>query len=155
MYPSLRSRCAPIACFILIAGTLAGCSENGAKHAELKSEKLAAPNSAPPSSTTMKADQSEGEGPQMRGDQFARIEENPFHLVKDTPLSTFSIDVDTASYSKVRQYLLENHTLPPPDAVRIEELVNYFDYEAYTRDLELIDVFTVKLDGKVHVFNQY
>ena len=70
----------------------------------------------------------EGEGPGLGGDKFNHIVENKFLLVKDSPLSTFSIDVDTASYSKVRQYLQENHTLPPADAVRIEELVNYFDY---------------------------
>jgi Ca-activated chloride channel family protein len=70
----------------------------------------------------------EGQGPGQGGDKFDRITENQFLLVKDSPLSTFSIDVDTASYAKVRQYLQENHTLPPPDAVRIEELVNYFDY---------------------------
>jgi Ca-activated chloride channel family protein len=56
------------------------------------------------------------------------IEENEFLTVRDTPLSTFSIDVDTASYAKTRSYLLEHHRLPPPDAVRIEELINYFDY---------------------------
>ena len=43
-------------------------------------------------------------------------------------MSTFSIDVDTASYAKTRMYLLEHGQLPPTDAVRIEELVNYFVY---------------------------
>src|SRR5262245_46838259 len=71
----------------------------------------------------------EGQGAGQGGDKFAYIEEGPFLSVKDAPLSTFSIDVDTASYSKARQYLLEHHTLPPPDAIRIEELVNYFEYE--------------------------
>lgn len=70
----------------------------------------------------------QGVGPGQGGDKFNRIEENKFLFVKDSPLSTFSIDVDTASYAKVRQYLQENTTMPPPDAVRIEELVNYFDY---------------------------
>ena len=71
----------------------------------------------------------QGIGPGQGGDKFDYIDENPFLAVKDTPLSTFSIDVDTASYSKTRAYLLEHHTLPPPDAVRIEELVNYFEYD--------------------------
>jgi Ca-activated chloride channel family protein len=44
------------------------------------------------------------------------------------PLSTFSIDVDTASYSKLRQYVLENKVVPPPATIRIEEWLNYFDY---------------------------
>ncbi|NLS92360.1 MAG: VWA domain-containing protein [Planctomycetaceae bacterium] len=58
---------------------------------------------------------------------YDRIYENPFLVTRDHPLSTFSIDVDTASYSNVRRFL-ENGQLPPPDAVRIEELVNHFDY---------------------------
>jgi Ca-activated chloride channel family protein len=71
----------------------------------------------------------QGVGPGQGGDKFAYVEENRFLAVKDSPLSTFSIDVDTASYSKTRAYLLEHHSLPPPDAVRIEELVNYFAYD--------------------------
>ncbi len=70
----------------------------------------------------------QGRGPGEGGDKHAFIEENEFLAVRDTPLSTFSIDVDTASYAKTRAYLLEHHRLPPPDAVRIEELINYFDY---------------------------
>ncbi|MFN0019530.1 MAG: vWA domain-containing protein [Pirellulaceae bacterium] len=70
----------------------------------------------------------EGIGPGEAGDKFAYTQENVFLNVKDTPLSTFSIDVDTASYSKTRAYLLQHHSLPPADAVRIEEMVNYFDY---------------------------
>lgn len=63
------------------------------------------------------------------GDQHDRIVENAFMRVTDHPLSTFSIDVDTASYSKVRQHLLSYGRLPRPDAVRIEELLNYFQYD--------------------------
>ncbi len=70
----------------------------------------------------------EGIGPGQAGDKFAYSLENQFLNVKDTPLSTFSIDVDTASYSKTRAYLLQHHSLPPTDAVRIEEMINYFDY---------------------------
>ena len=55
------------------------------------------------------------------------IEENGFRQVGDDPLSTFSIDVDTASYANVRRFLTQN-MLPPKDAVRIEEMVNYFPY---------------------------
>jgi Ca-activated chloride channel family protein len=71
----------------------------------------------------------EGMGPGQGGDKYDLIEENIFLATIDSPLSTFSIDVDTASYAKTRMYLLEHHRLPPPDAVRIEELVNYFDYD--------------------------
>jgi Ca-activated chloride channel family protein len=52
---------------------------------------------------------------------------NPIHEAATDPVSTFSIDVDTASYSNVRRFLTAGQ-LPPHDAVRIEELVNYFDY---------------------------
>ncbi len=62
-------------------------------------------------------------------DQHDVIYENPFSSVIDHPLSTFSIDVDTASYSKVRQHLLQYGRLPRPDVVRIEELLNYFSYD--------------------------
>lgn len=62
------------------------------------------------------------------GDRFEAIPETPFVHVDQQPLSTFSIDVDTASYSKLRQYVLEQHTLPSPDTIRIEEWINYFDY---------------------------
>ncbi len=62
------------------------------------------------------------------GDRFAAIHENDFASVTQAPLSTFSIDVDTASYAKTRQWLLEANRLPPAGAVRIEEFVNYFDY---------------------------
>jgi Ca-activated chloride channel homolog len=63
------------------------------------------------------------------GDRFAAVVDNAFRFVRQDPLSTFSIDVDTASYSKVRQYLMELGQLPPPDSVRIEELLNYFHYD--------------------------
>ena len=58
---------------------------------------------------------------------YDRIVENPFLAVMQNPLSTFSIDVDTASYANARRFLNQG-MLPPPDAVRIEEFVNYFLY---------------------------
>lgn len=61
-------------------------------------------------------------------EEYDRIYENRFLLSLSNPLSTFSIDVDTASYSNVRRYLKDNQ-LPPKDAVRIEEMINYFDYD--------------------------
>jgi len=59
---------------------------------------------------------------------YDRIIENPFLAVKDNPLSTFSIDVDAASYSNVRR-MINSNQLPPAGAVRIEEMINYFTYE--------------------------
>ena len=58
---------------------------------------------------------------------YSRVVDNPFVSPKNAPLSTFSIDVDTAAYANVRRFLNEG-ALPPADAVRIEELVNYFSY---------------------------
>ena len=61
-------------------------------------------------------------------EQYGKIETNPVHAVAQTPVSTFSIDVDTGSYANIRRFLNQSGRLPPKDAVRIEELVNYFDY---------------------------
>ncbi len=61
------------------------------------------------------------------GERYAEIIENPFFETSRAPLSTFSIDVDTAAYSNIRRYLNDGQ-MPPKDAVRIEEMVNYFDY---------------------------
>ena len=61
-------------------------------------------------------------------ENYAAIDENPFLAVRGNALSTFSIDVDRASYSNVRRFLRLGQR-PPRDAVRIEELVNYFHYD--------------------------
>ncbi|MDJ0834277.1 MAG: VWA domain-containing protein [Gammaproteobacteria bacterium] len=60
-------------------------------------------------------------------DNFGQIDENPVHRVSEQPVSTFSIDVDTGSYAVVRSHLNQGQ-LPPTNAVRIEEMINYFDY---------------------------
>ncbi|HXS56419.1 MAG TPA: von Willebrand factor type A domain-containing protein [Hanamia sp.] len=59
---------------------------------------------------------------------YDNIVENGFKKVSDDPLSTFSIDVDAASYSNVRRFL-QNNQLPPSGAVRTEEMINYFKYQ--------------------------
>jgi Ca-activated chloride channel family protein len=64
----------------------------------------------------------------LTGESYEHRVDNPFMLAANHPLSTFSIDVDTASYSNVRRFLKEGQ-LPPKDAVRIEELINYFHYD--------------------------
>jgi Ca-activated chloride channel family protein len=61
-------------------------------------------------------------------EEYHRIYDNRFLKALDNPLSTFSIDVDTGSYSNVRRFLTANQ-LPPRDAVRIEEMINYFRYD--------------------------
>jgi len=64
----------------------------------------------------------------IQTEEYEKINENPFWNPMKKPLSTFSIDVDVASYANVRRFL-ENGQLPPTDAVRIEEMINYFDYQ--------------------------
>ncbi len=60
-------------------------------------------------------------------ENYAHLDENPVKLVAEHPVSTFSIDVDTGAYANVRRFLREGR-LPVHDAVRVEELVNYFSY---------------------------
>ena len=66
--------------------------------------------------------------PDFNTESYAHIDENDFKLVSASPLSTFSIDVDRASYANVRRFLQDGER-PPVDAVRIEEMINYFPYE--------------------------
>ncbi len=66
--------------------------------------------------------------PDWNTENYSTVHENGFKDTKTNPLSTFSIDVDNASYSNVRRYINEGQ-LPPVDAVRIEEMINYFKYD--------------------------
>tara|TARA_R110000868_G_scaffold1276_2_gene9961 strand:+ start:12095 stop:13732 length:1638 start_codon:yes stop_codon:yes gene_type:complete len=67
------------------------------------------------------------QAPDQFTEQYPDAPQNGVKLVAQEPVSTFSIDVDTASYANTRRFLHDGQ-LPPRDAVRIEELVNYFDY---------------------------
>jgi Ca-activated chloride channel family protein len=60
-------------------------------------------------------------------ERYEDVAPNPVKIVAEEPVSTFSIDVDTAAYANVRRFLRDG-ALPPRDAVRVEEMVNYFDY---------------------------
>ena len=82
-------------------------------------------------------------GPFSR-DAYDRIVDNPFISPAESPLSTFGVDVDTASYANVRRYLNDGQ-LPPPDAVRIEEMINSFKY-GYEAPQSLEEPLAVKLD---------
>ena len=93
------------------SGILAGADGGGALIAE---EKKAAPTTLPTADPG--------------GEEYQHVNENPFKKALEEPVSTFSIDVDTASYANVRRFI-NSGQLPPPDAVRIEELVNYFRYD--------------------------
>jgi len=66
--------------------------------------------------------------PQWNTEEYDGINENIFHGALQNPLSTFSIDVDAASYSNIRRFI-HNGQRPPKDAVRIEEMINYFTYD--------------------------
>jgi Ca-activated chloride channel homolog len=61
-------------------------------------------------------------------ERYEHLNDNPVHRVSEQPVSTFSIDVDTGAYANVRRFLNEGQ-LPPQDAVRVEEMINYFDYQ--------------------------
>lgn len=68
------------------------------------------------------------QAPEMNTEAYARTDDNPFFRTRTAPLSTFSVDVDTASYANLRRFLRDGR-LPPRDAVRIEEMINYFHYD--------------------------
>ncbi len=125
---------------LLVVVTLAllamSCSRSKGEHAANANTGVVAgsPAQAPaPQGTTAtngyfdKAEAAPGDEGRASGERYAKIDENPFLEASRAPLSTFSIDVDTASYSNTRRFLSEGR-LPPRDAVRIEELVNYFTY---------------------------
>ncbi|MBU0682306.1 MAG: von Willebrand factor type A domain-containing protein, partial [Proteobacteria bacterium] len=66
--------------------------------------------------------------PQWNTESYTYTEEKGFHAVHNDPLSTFSIDVDTASYSNLRRFIQQG-SMPPVGAIRIEEMLNYFSYD--------------------------
>ena len=75
---------------------------------------------------------------------YDHVSENPFLQAASNPLSTFSLDVDTASYSNVRRFI-NSGSLPPKDAVRVEEMINYFSYDY--REPEGDKPFSIDLDA--------
>jgi Ca-activated chloride channel family protein len=91
------------------------------KHKKAYAESLGAPAVAV-------QDQYEVQQPAYNTEEYDGITENIFHGALQNPLSTFSIDVDAASYSNVRRFIQLGQR-PPKDAVRIEEMINYFDYD--------------------------
>lgn len=68
-------------------------------------------------------------GPPTSTETYTPFIDNKFVDIASDPVSTFSVDVDTASYSTIRRFIQQNNTLPPKEAVRIEEMLNYFPYE--------------------------
>ena len=80
-------------------------------------------------------------GPETNSEKYQDIDESEVKLTKFDPVSTFSIDVDTGSYSNARR-MLNQGVMPPSDAVRIEEFLNYFDYQ-YPLPTDLSEPFSV------------
>ncbi len=70
-----------------------------------------------------------GSTPVFDTEEYKTVGERPFVPVSTNPLSTFGADVDTAMYANLRRMILQEDRLPPPEAVRLEELINYFSYD--------------------------
>ena len=102
-------------------------SKNSSKMAEVQDVTLAA--IATDTTIAIQQEQnSEKDKKDFNTEDYDHIVENRFLTALQQPLSTFSIDVDEAAYSNVRRYI-QSGSLPPAGAVRIEEMINYFDYE--------------------------
>ena len=101
---------------------------------------------APPADLPQQEAEAKPEAPAADNEAFARIVENPFVRAIEQPLSTFSIDVDTAGYTNVRRYLVQNNQLPPPDAVRIEEMLNFFAYQDAPPLQSSMDPFAIHIE---------
>lgn len=89
-------------------------------------KRMAAPASMP--SPRVRSDAIAGDYRAEPREQYEKLPDNPIHSVAETPVSTFSVDVDTGSYANVRRFLNQG-SLPPEGAVRLEEMVNYFPYD--------------------------
>ena len=119
--------CARIASSALVS-LLVGCSQSPQNYATKTQVSSAAAPLLPAAHDAGEAiEASDQESAAFNTEAYDRIYENPFLDVRQNPLSTFSVDVDTASYANVRRFL-NSHSLPPKDAVRIEEMLNYFTY---------------------------
>ncbi|MGO1072528.1 vWA domain-containing protein [Lysobacter sp. CA199] len=119
--PVRRLPAAALAAGVALALILSGCSRK-VEHSEEEaaSAEIVSVPSLPQTEHSLSV-------PQTNTERYAKIEANPIHRTAEQPVSTFSIDVDTGSYANVRRMLAAGE-LPPKDAVRVEELVNYFDY---------------------------
>lgn len=119
---------------IMTAATLTSCSQSdsgykngGGNYQQPKSEDKAMQDDMIYFENEYAADAiTEGEAP--NAEEYAKYAENGYSLVSQAPLSTFSIDVDTASYANVRR-MIQNGETVNADAVRTEEFINYFDYD--------------------------
>lgn len=116
---------APLAALVTATLALAGCTAGGgATETAVDATNLSVP--APEALGDQPVPVLPGPGPTASGEEYDDSPETPFQDVATSPLSTFSADVDTASYSNLRRQVTQGMT---PEGVRIEELVNYFDYD--------------------------
>jgi Ca-activated chloride channel family protein len=125
----IASRAVPLLCALLAAGACQKADDETVVTDTVYFEpnvELQAPTPAPAMGLPADGFAQTAE-PSREG--YNPITENEFQDATANPLSTFAIDVDAASYANVRRFLLRERRLPPADAVRIEELVNYFDYD--------------------------
>lgn len=141
----IRQMAAIMTAVAVTFGLLAGCAAPAAAemngHAPAESSQAgSAYEAAPQDAYTQAPAYDEAEAPAYDGrdtldnpypagtEEYGSYSESPFYSPLDEPLSTFSIDVDTASYSRIRSYL-NSGWLPPADAARVEECINYFAYD--------------------------
>ncbi|QDU22482.1 vWA domain-containing protein [Urbifossiella limnaea] len=120
-WPLCLRRFIPAAVLATLGIAVAGCGDRF---------KMGAPAGDAPAGAERKSatsPEAKAGDPAKTGEAYASIVENPFRLAQAAPLSTFSADVNSASYSNVRRFLT-NGSLPPRDAVFLAELVNYFTY---------------------------
>ncbi len=120
-----------------MGGMMGGMASQAVSHLDMVNRPLNPNPIGSDKSGSMHVPSPQGQGDQERlprapinpaaGEDYQRLFENLFQKVDQDPRSTFSIDVDTASYANIRRFLNQNQ-LPPPDAVRIEEMINYFPY---------------------------
>lgn len=114
---------------VVVLSVLVGCGDQAGPKSSTKGDRraeLAVVDASAKMAAPMKAEAKKEEA--ANTNSFTPIAENRFVRTDNDPLSTFSIDVDTASYSILRRFLATEKKLPPKDAVRIEELINYFPY---------------------------
>lgn len=110
----------------LCAVMMTACS----KKAQEATTDLQAPMGSPSHQLTDAAtEQSPAYGTEGNTENYQKIDTNTVKSVAQQPISTFSADVDTGSYTNVRRFLLSEKMLPPADAIRVEEMINYFDYQ--------------------------
>lgn len=91
-------------------------------------------------------------GQQPNRENYLSVDENGVKRVSTDSVSTFSVDVDTAAYSNIRRLLTRDGRLPPIDAVRIEEMINYFDYD-YARPQDLSQPLSINTEVMASPWN--